>query len=163
MNAKEVLRAGEAPQSLILSPDNASRGPDERKFPAAMSSSYQLSAKGPVRPLHAPEACCTRNIQVRSNLLIPATPCATALHTQILPGETWSPRNTDTPVNTGKTNSFAQIPGPRRTHPEPTGHRNHGTVEDRILLVSVCTHKLKLCHSFLYPNSSWRELVSQEY
>ena len=143
VNAKEVLRAGEAPQSLILSPDNASRGPDERKFPAAMSSSYQLSAKGPVRPLHAP--------------------CATALHTQILPGETWSPRNTDTPVNTGKTNSFAQIPGPRRTHPEPTGHRNHGTVEDRILLVSVCTHKLKLCHSFLYPNSSWRELVSQEY
>ena len=74
VNAKEVLRAGEAPQSLILSPDNASRGPDERKFPAAMSSSYQLSAKGPVRPLHAPEACCTRNIQVRSNLLIPATP-----------------------------------------------------------------------------------------
>lgn len=54
VNAKEVLRAGEAPQSLILSPDNASRGPDERKFPAAMSSSYQLSAKGPVRPLHAP-------------------------------------------------------------------------------------------------------------
>ena len=51
---KEVLRAGEAPQSLILSPDNASRGPDEWKFPAAMSSSYQLSAKGPVRPLHAP-------------------------------------------------------------------------------------------------------------
>ena len=51
---KEVLRAGEAPQSLIVSPDNASRGPDEQKFPAAMSSSYQLSAKGPVRPLHAP-------------------------------------------------------------------------------------------------------------
>ena len=47
VNAKEVLRAGEAPQSLIVSPDNASRGPDEQKFPAAMSSSYQLSAKYP--------------------------------------------------------------------------------------------------------------------
>jgi hypothetical protein len=38
---KEVLRAGEVPQSLILSPDNASRGPDEQNFPAAISSRSQ--------------------------------------------------------------------------------------------------------------------------
>jgi hypothetical protein len=66
-------------------------------------------------------------------------------------------------VNTGKTTSFAQIPGSRRTHPEPSGHKNQRTVEDRILLVSVCTHKLNLYHSSPYPNSSLRELVSQEY
>jgi hypothetical protein len=61
---KEVLRAGEAPQSLILSPDNASRGPDEWKFPAAMSSSYQLSAKGP--PCQA-SACTCKHTYTHTN------------------------------------------------------------------------------------------------
>ena len=62
-----------------------------------------------------------------------------------------------------RTTSFGQIPGPRRTHPEPSGQRNQGMVEDRVLLVSVSTPNLTLCHSSPYPNSSWRELVSQEY
>jgi hypothetical protein len=76
--------------------------------------------------------------------------CATALHTQIPLGESWSPRS-------------AQISGPRGTHPEPSGHRKKGTARDRILLGSVCNPELTLCHSSPYPNSSWRELVSQEY
>jgi hypothetical protein len=51
-------------------------------------------------------------------------PCATFLCTQILPGESWSPRSADTPVSTGKTTTSTQISGPRGTRPEPSGHRN---------------------------------------
>ena len=40
-------------------------------------------------------------------------------------GESWSPRSADTTVSTGKTTT-SQIPGPRRTYPEPSGHRNQG-------------------------------------
>ena len=64
-------------------------------------------------------------------------------------------------MSTGKTTTIAQIPGPRKTHPEPSEHRNQGTVRDRILPVSVWTLELTLCHSSPYPNSSQRELVSQ--
>jgi hypothetical protein len=51
----------------------------------------------------------------------------------------------------------------RRTCPEPSGCRNQGTARDRILQVSVCTLELTLCHSSLYPNSTKREVISQEY
>ena len=67
------------------------------------------------------------------------------------------------PLSIGKTTTSAQIPGPRGTHPEPSGHRNQGTARDRILLVSICTLELTLCHSSPYPNSSQRELVCQDY
>ena len=45
-------------------------------------------------------------------------------HTQTPLGKSWSPRSADTPVRTGKTITSAQIPGPRGTCPEPSGHRN---------------------------------------
>ena len=67
------------------------------------------------------------------------------------------------PVSTGKTITSAQIPGPRGTHPEPSGDMNQGKSGDRILWVSFCTPKPTLCHSSPYPNSSQGELVSQEY
>ena len=87
--------------------------------------------------------------------------CAIVLHTQIRPGESWSPRSADTPVSTGKTITSDQIPGPSGVLPEPSGPRIQGTSGDRILLVSVCNPELTLCHSSPYPNSSQRELVSQ--
>jgi hypothetical protein len=87
--------------------------------------------------------------------------CHTAKYTN-MPGETWSPRSAYTPVSTGKIITSLQIHGPRRTLTEPPGHRNQGSAENRILLVSVCTPELTLYHSSPYPNSSRRELVSQE-
>jgi hypothetical protein len=63
----------------------------------------------------------------------------------------------------GVLTTTSQIPSLRGTCPEPSGHRNQGTSRDRILQVSVCTLEVTLCHSSPYPNSSWRELVSQEY
>ena len=39
------------------------------------------------------------------------SPCATPLHTQILPGESWSTSSADTPVNTGKTTSLLKFLG----------------------------------------------------
>jgi hypothetical protein len=70
--------------------------------------------------------------------------CATGLHTQIPPGESWSPRRADTPQSTDKTTIYTQIHGPS---PEPSGHRNKGSARARILSVSMCTPKLTLCHS----------------
>jgi hypothetical protein len=67
------------------------------------------------------------------------------------------------PESTGKTITSAQISGQRGTCPETSGHRNQETARDRILPVSFCTEELTLCHSSPYPNSSWRELVSQEF
>jgi hypothetical protein len=52
-------------------------------------------------------------------------------------GKSWSSRSVDTPESTSKTTTSAQIPGPRETSPEPSGHRNQGPVRDRILPVSV--------------------------
>jgi hypothetical protein len=46
------------------------------------------------------------------------------LHTQIPPGESWTPRSANTTGNTGKTTTFLQIPGSRVTLPEPLGKRN---------------------------------------
>ena len=89
--------------------------------------------------------------------------CATELHIQIPPGESWSPRCADKPVSTGKTTTSLQISGPRGTLPEPSGHRNQGSAGDRILLVSVCTPELNIYHRCSYLNFSWRELVCQEY
>jgi hypothetical protein len=89
--------------------------------------------------------------------------CAIKLYTQILPGESWSPRSAYTPENTGKTTTSLQIHDPRETLPEPSGHRTQGSAGDRILLVSVCTSELTPDHSSLHLNSSRRELVSQEY
>jgi hypothetical protein len=62
-------------------------------------------------------------------------------------GESWSPKIADTPESTGETITSTQIPGPRGTHPEPSGQRNKGTARDRILPVSVFTPELTLCHS----------------
>ena len=76
---------------------------------------------------------------------------ATVPHIQIPAGESWSPRNVDTPVSSGKTISSDQISGPRGTHPVPLGHRNQGTAWDRILLVSICTLEL---YTTLYTQSS---------
>jgi hypothetical protein len=76
--------------------------------------------------------------------------------------ERWSPRSAYTPASTGKITTFLQIPDPRGTLSEPSEHRNQGSAGDRILLVSVSTPELALNHSSPYPNSSWRELVSQE-
>jgi hypothetical protein len=73
------------------------------------------------------------------------------------------PKHAYTFVSTGKTNISNQIPGPRGTPTEPSGHRNQGSAGDRILLVSIYTPELTLYHSSPYPNSSRRELVSQEY
>jgi hypothetical protein len=56
------------------------------------------------------------------------------------------------PVSTGKTITSAQIPGPRGTHPEPSGQRNQGTDWNRILPVSVCTLELALSNNSPYPN-----------
>ena len=95
--------------------------------------------------------------------------CASMLHTQILSGESWSPRSSNIPVSTSKTTTTStQIHGPRGIHPgqksrNTLGQDPQGTHWDRILPVSVCTPLLTLCHSFPYPCSSQRELVSQEY
>ena len=89
-------------------------------------------------------------------------PCATFLCTQILPGESWSPRSADTPESTGKTTTSAQIPCPRGIHLEPPGHRNQGTAGDRMLPVSISVLELTLCHSSPYLNPAQRELVTQD-
>ena len=78
------------------------------------------------------------------------------------PGESWSCRSAYTPMSTDKTTNSLQIPGPRETLPEPSGHRSQGT-SDRILLLSVFTAELTLYHISSYLNPSQRELVSQEY
>ena len=51
-------------------------------------------------------------------------PCVITLHIQIPPGYNRSPRSANTLEITGKTITFAQIPGPKGTCPEPSGHRN---------------------------------------
>jgi hypothetical protein len=66
----------------------------------------------------------------------------------ILLEESWSRRSFDIPVSRGKTNTSAQIPGPRGTQPETSEHRNQGRARERIIPVSVYTMKLTLCHSF---------------
>lgn len=48
------------------------------------------------------------------------------------------------------------------THPELSGHRNQGADWNKILLVSLCTLELTLCHNSFYPNSNWRKLGTQE-
>ena len=60
---------------------------------------------------------------------------ATVPHIQILCGESWSPRNSITPVSS----TSAQIPGPWESHTEISEPWNQGTAGDRILLDSVCT------------------------
>jgi len=65
-------------------------------------------------------------------------------------------------LSIGKTNTSAQIPGPRGSCPETSRPRNQGAARDRILPVLVYTPELTLCHSSPYPNSAQRELVSQE-
>jgi hypothetical protein len=88
--------------------------------------------------------------------LRPELICAAKLHTQIPPGENWSPRSAYIPANTGKTTISLQIPSPRGTLPEPSGHRKQGLAGDRILLVSLCTPELTLYQSSPYLNSSWK-------
>jgi hypothetical protein len=60
--------------------------------------------------------------------------------------ESWSPRNGNTPVSTGKTITSFQIAGLRGTLPEPSGHRNQGTDRNIFLLVSDCNLELTLYH-----------------
>jgi hypothetical protein len=50
--------------------------------------------------------------------------------------ESGSPRSADKPVSTGKTTTSVQIPGPRGTCPETSGHRNQRTACD-LNLISV--------------------------
>jgi hypothetical protein len=58
-------------------------------------------------------------------------------------------------VSTGKTTTSAQIPGPRGTCPEPSGHRNQATARDRIPPVSPYAWELTLCHSQNPPKENW--------
>jgi hypothetical protein len=73
--------------------------------------------------------------------------CATALHTQILPGESWSPRSAYKPMSPGKAATSLQIAGPKGILTEPSEHRNQGSAGGRIFLGSVCTPELTLYHS----------------
>jgi hypothetical protein len=85
-------------------------------------------------------------------------PCAKALHTRVLLGESWSPRSTDIPMNTGRLQLLLQ-----GTWPEPPGHRNQPRNSLGQDPFGFHLHlELTLCHSTLYPNFSPRELVSQE-
>jgi hypothetical protein len=68
----------------------------------------------------------------------------TAFHTQIPPGESWSPRSADTPEITGKTPTSAKILGQRGICLKPSGLRNQGIATDSILLFSVCSPELTL-------------------
>jgi len=61
----------------------------------------------------------------------------TQFNTQILPGNSWSPRSVDTPESIGETTTSVQIPGPRGTHQDPSEHRNRRAVWERILQVSI--------------------------
>jgi hypothetical protein len=122
--------------------------------PGTTSESVALQQQGSVT---------TKNQSVVVSVCAWSWSCATAFLTQIPSGECWSSRSADLLVSTGKTTASAQIPGPRETYPEPSGHRNQGTARDRILPVFIYTQELTLCHSSPYPNSPWRELVSQEY
>jgi hypothetical protein len=88
--------------------------------------------------------------------------CATKLHTQILPGESWSPRSAYTLLRTGNTITSLQIPGQREIEPHKairTQELSYGADP----LVSLCTPELTLYHSSPNLNSSLWELVSQEY
>ena len=104
-----------------------------------------------------------QNKSLQDSICTQSWSCATELHIQIPPGESWFPRSAYTPVSTGKATISLQIPGPRGTLTEPSGQRNQRSAGDRIFLVSACTSELTLYHSSPHPNSSWRELVSQEY
>jgi hypothetical protein len=73
--------------------------------------------------------------------------CTTEPHTQIPLGERRSPMRAYTPTSTGKTTTSLQIPGPRATLTESSGHRNQGSARNMILLVSICTPELTLYHS----------------
>ena len=59
------------------------------------------------------------------------------------PEESWSPRRASTPVSTGNTTIYAQIPGPRDDKPIVIRTQYEGTARDRILLVSL----LQICVS----------------
>jgi hypothetical protein len=89
--------------------------------------------------------------------------CHTELHAQIPAGDGCSSRSAHTPASTGKITTSFQIPGPRETLSDPSGHRKQGSAGNRILLISVCIPEMTLYHSSPYPNFSRRELVSQEY
>ena len=69
---------------------------------------------------------------------------------QKTPRESWSRRSANIPVSIGKIITSAQIPGPRGTHPEPSGHRNKGRSGDKILPVSDCTPEHRVTMPQLY-------------
>jgi hypothetical protein len=59
-----------------------------------------------------------------------ADPVPQQFHTQIPLGESWFPRSAHTPVSTGKTTTYAQIPGPRGTtqsHQDTGNNEQQGT------------------------------------
>jgi hypothetical protein len=61
-------------------------------------------------------------------------------------------------VSTGKKTTSVQIPGPRGTCPESSGHRKQGTARNRILPVSICILELTSCHRSSYqipPGENW--------
>jgi hypothetical protein len=67
-------------------------------------------------------------------------------------------RNADTPESTCETTNSAQIPVPRGTHLESSGHGNQRTVLDRILPVFVCTVELTCAtalHTKVPPREGW--------
>jgi hypothetical protein len=78
-------------------------------------------------------------------------------HTQIPPGESWSPRSADTPVSTGRTTSA--LSDPSRIHRAQDPRSSLGQDLSGFHLPLEQT----LCHSSPYPDPSRREQVSQEY
>ena len=83
--------------------------------------------------------------------------CATAGHTQIPPGKSWSLKSADMSVSTGKTSTSAErdLPGTLRTQEQRSslGQDPSGS--------HLCW-KLILCHSAPYTNTARGKLVSQE-
>ena len=78
------------------------------------------------------------------------------------PMKIWFPMSAYRPMSTGKATTSLQIPGPRGTLPEPSGHRNQGSSGHRILLVSVCTPEMSLYHRSPHRNTFRGEPVSQK-
>jgi hypothetical protein len=85
-------------------------------------------------------------------------PCATALHTPIIPKDSLIPRNSDTLRLTGESTTTTPISGLTGTCPEPRGQRNLHSARDKILLVQICAQE-QHCASApptpITPRDSW--------
>jgi hypothetical protein len=104
-----------------------------------------------------PRGCLGTGVFQYPSSSIQSCSCATELHTQMLPGESWSPRTAYTLVSPGKTITSLQIRGPRGTLTELSGYTNQGSARDKILLVSVCIPELTLyqdLHTQIHPGEN---------